>query len=350
MSGLVALSRAMRLSSTSAMFLSATSRTKSSSLFRFAPAPPVPTAPERPAGCSDEGGFVPSVFEQPLMTMVMAASATHNSPVRLIGSSLHHRPGLFPSRSPCKRSDVSGIQCRVNLTHNHPPIRSRRIREFLKAWSRPHTLPLVAFRSRGGTRDSRPGKDSARIRPIASGRAVSAYRGVRSTKAYRLCCRWPDNTFLGPDLQPDLHHARHDDDVPLRRAGHAGARYLFRSRDVTDRDVEVAKRIFSSTERAHSHWRKGRTASLSVRSTNPELHHQHASVRFVRRRKSVLFIRSRDGSGDTVYLHIQVPSRAEGRSGLSLLSSSVLTSRASPLTTSRVYPSCALSLLTLRRE
>jgi cytochrome c oxidase subunit 1 len=23
---------------------------------------------------------------------------------------------------------------------------------------------------------------------------------VRSTKAYRLCCRWPYNTFLGPDL------------------------------------------------------------------------------------------------------------------------------------------------------
>ena len=77
----------MRLSSTSAMFLSATSRTNSSSL-RFAPAPPVPTAPERPAGCSDEGGFVPSVFEQPLMMMAMAATATHNSPVRLIGSSL----------------------------------------------------------------------------------------------------------------------------------------------------------------------------------------------------------------------------------------------------------------------
>ena len=66
MSGLVALSRAMRLSSTRAMFLSATSGTNSSSL-RVARAPPVPTPPEHYAGCSDDGGFVPSVLEQPLI-------------------------------------------------------------------------------------------------------------------------------------------------------------------------------------------------------------------------------------------------------------------------------------------
>ena len=34
----------------------------------------------------------------------------------------------------------------------------------------------------------------------------------------------PDNTLPGPrPLQPDLHDARHDDDVPVRRAGDAGA-------------------------------------------------------------------------------------------------------------------------------
>jgi hypothetical protein len=100
MSGFVALSRAIRLNSISAMFLTTMSRTKSSSLVRFAPAPPVPTAPERPAGCADEGGLVPSVLEQPLMTMVMVmATVTHIGSVRLIGSSLHRRPVLFPSRS-----------------------------------------------------------------------------------------------------------------------------------------------------------------------------------------------------------------------------------------------------------
>ncbi len=30
----------------------------------------------------------------------------------------------------------------------------------------------------------------------------------------------PDNTFLSAEkLQPDVHHARHHDDVPVRRAG-----------------------------------------------------------------------------------------------------------------------------------
>ena len=32
-------------------------------------------------------------------------------------------------------------------------------------------------------------------------------------------------------VQPDLHHARHDDDVPLRRAGHGGLRGLPRAAD-----------------------------------------------------------------------------------------------------------------------
>jgi hypothetical protein len=95
--GFAALSSASRLSSISAMFLRATSRTKSSSLFTFAPAPPVPTAPGCPAGCSDEGGFGPSVFEQPLMTMVMAATALHNTPVRLIGSSLYGDNRFVPA-------------------------------------------------------------------------------------------------------------------------------------------------------------------------------------------------------------------------------------------------------------
>jgi hypothetical protein len=41
--------------------------------------------------------------------MVMA-TVTHIGPVRLIGSSLHRRPVLFPSRSQCKGTDVSGIR------------------------------------------------------------------------------------------------------------------------------------------------------------------------------------------------------------------------------------------------
>ena len=90
------------------MFLSATSRTKSSSS-RFAPAPPVPTPPERAAGCSDEGGFVLSVFEQPPMMMAMAVNAAHDSPVRLIGFSLDDRSGLFPTWSRGKGNDLSGI-------------------------------------------------------------------------------------------------------------------------------------------------------------------------------------------------------------------------------------------------
>ena len=41
----------------------------------------------------------------------------------------------------------------------------------------------------------------------------------------RLQLARPENTFPRPrPLQPDLHHARHDDDVPLRRAGDGGAR------------------------------------------------------------------------------------------------------------------------------
>ena len=71
MSGLVALSTAIRLSSTSAMFLRATSCTKSPSLFTSAPAPPVPT--------ETGSGVVSSDFEQPPMTM--AASASHKSPL-----------------------------------------------------------------------------------------------------------------------------------------------------------------------------------------------------------------------------------------------------------------------------
>ena len=64
--------------------------------------------PRRPAGCSGEGGFVPSVFEQPLMMTAMAATATHNSPLRLIGSSLT-TAGIVPSHSRCKAGDVTRI-------------------------------------------------------------------------------------------------------------------------------------------------------------------------------------------------------------------------------------------------
>ena len=48
----------------------------------------------------------------------------------------------------------------------------------------------------------------------------------------RLQLSRPDNTVPRPgSLQPDLHHARHDDDVPVRRAGDAGARHLLRAAD-----------------------------------------------------------------------------------------------------------------------
>ena len=59
MSKFVVLSRARRLSSTSAMFLSVTSRTKSS-LLRFAPAPPVPTAPAPRAVPTRAASYAPS--------------------------------------------------------------------------------------------------------------------------------------------------------------------------------------------------------------------------------------------------------------------------------------------------
>ena len=51
------------------------------------------------------------------LMMAMAATATPNSPVRLIGSSLPHRAGLFLARSPCKRSDLSEI----NVGHGRDP-------------------------------------------------------------------------------------------------------------------------------------------------------------------------------------------------------------------------------------
>src|SRR3954470_23303360 len=111
----VALFNANRLSSISAMFLPATSRTKSLSSFRLAPAPPVPIATVLSGGAADDRTLVSSDFEQPPMTM--AATVTHNSPGRLIASSQHDGLllsgyGAMTLTSAAKAHPPCGLECR----------------------------------------------------------------------------------------------------------------------------------------------------------------------------------------------------------------------------------------------
>ena len=93
MSGLVAFPRAMRLSSTSVMFMIATSRTKSLSLFRFAAFPLVPTM-----HADDDLSLVEtmSVFADIVRT---ARIFTADLPLAVTPVTLRERPRADPRQS-----------------------------------------------------------------------------------------------------------------------------------------------------------------------------------------------------------------------------------------------------------
>src|SRR5262245_31863117 len=93
----------------------------------FAPAPPVPTAPGRASDCSAAGGLPPSVFEQPPTTIVTAATATANPPLRLMSASLHAHAGRC-RRPMCNEDDLSGIPAAPGSRHVARVLRSVRSR------------------------------------------------------------------------------------------------------------------------------------------------------------------------------------------------------------------------------
>ena len=105
--------------------------------------------------------------------------------------------------------------------------------ELLTAMRRRATLA----RTWGTARASSAGSPASTTRSSAG--ATSSPRSSSSRSAALLAaadarCSWraPDNDLVGAGpLQPALHHARHDDDVPVRRAGDGGACGLSRAAD-----------------------------------------------------------------------------------------------------------------------
>ena len=66
---------------------------------------------------------------------------------------------------------------------------------------------------------------------IATGFAFFVLGGILA-RLMRVQLARPESTLIGPDLlQPAFHDARHDDDVPVRRADDAGDGRLFRAAD-----------------------------------------------------------------------------------------------------------------------
>ena len=94
--------------------------------------------------------------------------------------------------------------------------RARRAAELEHTWA--IRRGLIGWLSRRRPQGDRPALHRHRVR--ASSRSAAC-----SPALMRIQLARPDNTFLGPDLYNQIFtDARHDDDVPVRRAGDAGDR------------------------------------------------------------------------------------------------------------------------------
>ena len=111
----------MRLSSITDRFLSATSRTRAGVTLHVRAGPAGADGARTRPGPFRRGWIRMFRLRAAAENEVTAATATHDSPMRLIGSSLHHRPGFGLDPLRCKGSDVSWTM--TARTHNLAPCR-----------------------------------------------------------------------------------------------------------------------------------------------------------------------------------------------------------------------------------